>query len=108
MRTRRLLIGAIVAVMACAMLSRAATAGEIERRKERQQQRIQAGEKSGKLSPGEAARIEKKEDALNREEQAMKDEHGGHLTKGERRMINRQQNQLSRNIHRQKHDKNNK
>src|SRR5690349_6950462 len=86
------------------MVAQPARAGEIERRKKRQQHRIEQGQKSGRLSPAEAERLEKQEGAINREEQAMKDANGGHLTRAERRDINRQQNRTSRRIYKQKPD----
>jgi hypothetical protein len=106
MRTRCHAVCAVVAATALLAASHAARAGEIQRRKQRQQNRIAAGIESGKLSPKEASRLETQEGALNREEQAMRDANGGHLGPGQRRVINRQQNRLSRRIFRQKHDGN--
>jgi hypothetical protein len=105
--TKGFLTGMLVAA-AIWTVAQPATAGKIERRKHRQQKRIEQGEKSGRLSPAEAERLEKQEGAINREEQAMKDANGGHLTAAERRDINRQQNRTSRRIYKQKHDANNK
>ena len=85
--------------------SRIASADDrIHDRKENQQDRIAQGVKSGSLTPGETARIEGKEAALNHEIRADRRANGGNLTNKEKAQINRQQNRLSRDIHRQKHD----
>ncbi len=91
------------AVLSSAMAGRA-RAGEIQDRKENQQQRIAQGVHSGQLTAGETANLEGKEAGLNHEEHAMRQADGGKLTAGDRRVINRQQNHLSRNIYRDKHN----
>lgn len=76
----------------------------IEQRKDNQQQRIGNGVQNGSLTAGEAARIEKRESNLNKEEHAMRQADNGKLTPQDRRILNRQQNRLSQNIYNQKHD----
>jgi len=76
-------------------------AGEINQRRENQQDRIAQGVKSGSLTPHETARIEHQESRLNHE--IHHDRQNG-LSGSERRQINRQQNRLSHEIYRQKHD----
>src|SRR6266550_4319568 len=71
----------------------------INRRKDNQQDRIGNGIQSGQLTPGEAARLEKKESELNQEERDMRKLDGGHLTKADRAALRQQQSQLSRNIY---------
>jgi hypothetical protein len=82
----------------------AAGPGKIQKRKERQQDRIAQGSGSGQLTPRETSRLEKKEVRVNRQERNMRKANGGALTPHERAKINRQQNRLSRDIYRQKHD----
>ncbi len=65
---------------------------------------IAQGVKSGELTAGETAKLEKKESALNQEQRDMRKIDGGKLTPQDRRTLNRQQNRLSRDIYRQKHD----
>ena len=77
--------------------------GKITARDRAQQERIGQGIKSGSLTAGEAARLEKQESNLNRREARMAAS-GGKLTQGEKNAINRQQNNMSRKIYRQKHD----
>lgn len=97
-----------VVVAALALAAHDAAAENIQKRKQNQQRRINNGINTGKLSPQEATRLQEKENAINREEQEMKEVHGGHLTQSDRRAIQRQQDEVSRKIHRQKHDQNDK
>ncbi len=78
-----------------------ATVGE---RKENQQDRIANGVKSGELTSGEAARLEKEQSKLNAETRAMRAADGGKLTAADKAKVQRQQNRLSHQIYRQKHD----
>jgi hypothetical protein len=76
-----------------------ATIGE---RKDNQQQRIGEGVENGSLTAAEAARLEKKEAAINKEEHNMKKD--GDFTAAERAKVQRQQDALSKQIYNQKHD----
>jgi len=78
--------------------------GEIQDRKENQQDRIGQGVESGQLTAGETARLEGQEARLNRETRDMREDNGGKLTPEERARVNRQQNRLSREIYRKKHN----
>lgn len=91
-------------MLAAVVLATAAHAGEVDRRAERQQDRIAQGVKSGQMTAGEAARVEGKEAKINSEVQADRAANGGKLTKAERRKVNREQNRASRQIHREKHN----
>ncbi len=75
---------------------------EVAKRKERQQQRIANGVKSGKLSAGQTARLENKEAKINKETRAMRAANGGKLTAADKAKVNRQQNKVSRQIHKDK------
>lgn len=76
----------------------------IHERKENQQERIGNGVESGQLTAGEAAKLEKKEAAINRETARDRAANGGTLTPAEKAKITRQQDHLSRDIYQQKHD----
>ncbi len=78
----------------------------INARKENQQDRVAQGVKSGQLTAGETARLEKQEAGVNREERGMRAQDNGHLTAQDRRTLSRQQNQESRRIYRDKHNAN--
>jgi hypothetical protein len=77
---------------------------EVNRREQNQQNRIANGMKSGKLSPKQAANLEKREAAVQKREQKDMAKHDGHLTKAEQRGINRQQNRISKSIYEDKHN----
>ena len=77
---------------------------EIGQRKENQQDRIAQGIKSGSLTAGETANLERKEAGLNAETRAMRAGNGGTLTGGEKALVNQQQNALSRQIYNKKHN----
>jgi len=100
-------IGGNVAALAVAVLvsiPASARAGGIKKRAENQQDRIAQGARSGQLTAGETARLERKESALNHEVRDMRKLDGGHLTAKDRAVVDRQQNRLSKNIYAQKHD----
>jgi len=86
------------------LVASAASAGEIAKRKENQQDRIAQGVKSGQLTARETANLERKEARLNRETREMRKDNGGKLTPQEKARVNRQQNRLSRQIYRKKHN----
>jgi hypothetical protein len=75
----------------------------IDTRQERQETRIERGEKSGQLTPKEAARLEKGQAKVQKmENKAVAD---GKVTKKERAKIEKAQDQQSKKIYREKHDK---
>jgi predicted transglutaminase-like cysteine proteinase len=78
----------------------------IAQRKENQQDRIANGVKSGQLTPGETANLEKKEAAINKETRADRAANGGKLTSAEKAQVNQQQNQVSKQIYADKHNAN--
>src|SRR4051812_1682903 len=78
-----------------------AQAGTVQR-DVNQQQRIEQGLKSGKLTTREAGRLEREEARVERDQsRAMRD---GKLTPAEKARLAREQNQVSRDIYREKHD----
>lgn len=77
---------------------------EVGERRQRQQERIAQGVRSGQMSPSEAARTEGREQNINRQNAADRRANGGKLTPQERRNINRKQNRASRQIEREKHN----
>ena len=74
---------------------RTVTGETIQDRKENQQDRIANGVKSGELTAGETANLEKKESNLNQEEHDMRKLDNGKLTTADKTTLNQQQNQLS-------------
>jgi hypothetical protein len=76
---------------------------EVGQRRENQQDRIAQGIKSGQLTAGETAKLEKQQQGINK--QVAKDRaNGGTLTPTEKARVNKEQNQASKNIYRNKHN----
>ena len=98
-RTQTLAIALGIALSSAAM---AQTVGTETQRDLSQQQRIEQGLKSGQLSTGEAARLERGEARIDRmESNALKD---GTLSPAEKARIQRAQNEESRKIDRLDHN----
>jgi hypothetical protein len=77
---------------------------QVNHREAKQQKRIANGIANGSLNPNEAARLEKREAAVQKHEETAMAKHNGHLTKAEQARLNRQQNRISRSIYRDKHN----
>ncbi len=97
---RTLALGLVVA--GSLALARGAEAG-IEQRQLRQQARINQGIASGALTFREAARLERGEASIERQEWVMR-RTGGGLSCRERRVLNDRLDGLSARIYWQKHD----
>lgn len=85
-------------------LSASAQEGKIAQRKENQQARIAQGVKSGQLTAGETANLEKKEAGLNKEIRTERKANGLSLTNNEKKQVNRQQNKIGKKIYDEKHN----
>jgi hypothetical protein len=77
---------------------------EVGQRQRNQQERIAQGIKSGELKPGETARLEGHEAAVNHEIRTDRAANGGKLTASEKAKVNRQENRNSARIYRGKHN----
>jgi len=97
-------IARFAAVAVAAVLAVPSLAAEVDRREANQQARIAQGVQSGQLTPGETARLERKEAAIHREIRQDRAANGGHLTEAERAQVNRQQDRVSNQIYRAKHN----
>ena len=93
-----------IPLIAAGLMIASLSAQEIQKRKENQQDRIAQGVKSGELTAGETASLERKEARVNREIRRDRAQNAGTLTPKERRQVNRQQNRLSRQIFGDKHN----
>ena len=91
-------------IVVVSALSSLAMAAEVDRRENRQQDRIAQGVQSGQLTPGETAHIEKQEQRIDNQIKAERAANGGHLTAAERAQVNREQNRESRRIYAAKHN----
>jgi hypothetical protein len=77
---------------------------EVNAREANQQRRISQGEKSGQMTPAEAAKVQKREAHIQSREAADMAAHNGHLTKKEQRNLNHRENRASREIYHKKHN----
>jgi hypothetical protein len=77
---------------------------EVGQRQENQQDRIAQGVKSGQLTAGETAHLEKNQARINKEVRNDRAANGGKLTAQEKAKVNQQQNRQSRQIYRDKHN----
>ena len=60
--------------------------------------------KSGQLTPGETARLEKGEQRLQNNEKKDMAKDNGHLTKKDQVKLNREENHMSKRIYKDKHN----
>jgi hypothetical protein len=97
-------IAMAAALLAAPALMNAQSNHEINQRKVNQQDRIAQGIRSGQLTPGETAHLERQERGINREERGMRAANNGRLTSADRHLINHQQNAESHRIYRDKHN----
>jgi hypothetical protein len=91
-------------ILVVSALSSLAMAAEVDRRENRQQDRIGQGVESGQLTPGETAHLERQEQRIDNQVKAERAANGGHLTPAERAQVNREQNRESRRIYAAKHN----
>jgi hypothetical protein len=94
---------AVISAFALPALAQTTSTPRIDQRQQNQERRIEQGEKSGSLTPREAARLEKGQARVQKmENKAMAD---GKVTKKEAARIEKAQNRQSKKINKEKHDK---
>jgi len=81
-----------------------AAAQTVHRHEMRQEQRIRQGERTGRLTPAEAQRLQYLEARVRRTEMRMRMRHGGRLTSAERRRLEAMIRRDNRAIYRLKHN----
>ena len=115
MKTREIILSAAALIVLCgapAFAQQSGTTttpatgqpGEIQQRKDNQQDRIANGIQDGQLTSGETKNLETKEADVNKEEHTMRQDDDGHLTSADRTKLNNQQNHLSNQIYDDKHN----
>ena len=103
----RVILGlAAIASLASALptMTPAANAQTVGQREVNQQNRIQQGVASGRLTPGETRRMETREARLTARTDRMRARDDGHLSGRDRVALQRQENRDSRAIYRTKHN----
>ncbi len=78
--------------------------GEVNKRIENQQDRIDAGVDDGQLTKREAAKAERHDKEIHAQEKKDRRQNGGNLTNNEKKQLNRELNRNSREIHRARHN----
>jgi hypothetical protein len=76
---------------------------EVNHRVDNQRERINEGEKSGKLTPEQAKQLKANDQAIKQQEHAEVKANGGHLTPAEKKQLNQEENANSALIHDEKH-----
>lgn len=100
---RNTLIAALAATLAVTA-TMPATA-QINVRQVNQQRRIDAGHRSGKLSPAEYRHLKAQQRSIQRQTAHLRAQHGGKLTRADKRLIHDRQAEADRAITHQKHDR---
>ena len=77
---------------------------QVDSRERNQDARIAQGDRSGQLTNGETARLDRRENNIQRSKARDMRNDGGHLTNAEQRNLNRRQNRTSRAVARDKHN----
>ena len=90
----------LVAVLTLSATAAFAQQGEVNKRIENQQDRIQAGEQQGQLTDKQAGHLEANDKKVARQERKDRKNNGGTLTDKEKAQLNRELNRNSRQIHR--------
>ena len=94
------------AVTALGLLAVAAPAtAAVNVRQLNQERRIDAGVRSGKLSPHEARKLKNEQRLIAIQKARMKARNGGHLTAAQKRLIHQRQDAADRHILRLKHNR---
>jgi hypothetical protein len=93
---KTMILGLIAAVGVAAALP--AAAQPVDVRAQHQEARIQQGERTGALTPHEAARLQHRQHRLRRIEARMRARHGGALTPHDAHKLQRIENRDSRKI----------
>lgn len=92
------------ALIGLAFIGTAASAQPVDQRHADQAARIDHGVASGRLTPGEAGRVEHQQASIDRQESRMRSRDGGHLTAYDRAHLQHRENRASRHIYHAKHN----
>jgi len=77
---------------------------EVKDRQAKQEDRIEAGEKSGELTKSEDHKLQKEEKHLQEKKKEDMAKHDGHLTGKEERKLDEKQDKISKDIYKDKHN----
>lgn len=91
-------------ILASLVAPLAASAGEVGNRIHREQARINQGARSGSLTAGEYAHLDRRLDRIGAQRARDLRRHDGRLTAAEAARLNREESRLSGAIYHEKHD----
>jgi hypothetical protein len=94
-----------LALGAVSVATAASAQGPVNARQLNQERRIDAGTRSGKLSPHEAARLKSQQHSISRQEDRLRARHGGHLTRRDKQIIHTRQARANQAILAKKHNR---
>lgn len=94
----------VTALAGIGLAAGAAQAQTVDQRHADQAGRIEAGVASGRLTPGEAGRVERQQGSIDAQESRMRARDGGRLTGYDRARLQHRENNASRHIYRAKHN----
>ena len=96
----------IIAIAAVALVvSGAGAFAQIAQQQNAQEQRIQAGARSGEMTAGEQNRMQVNEASIAREKANFRAAHGGRLTSYDRHRLEARQHRASNRIYAYKHNR---
>jgi hypothetical protein len=72
---------------------------QVGQRRQNQQDRIANGVRNGSLNASQTAKLENKQQGINKSVSGMRQANGGKLTNADKKAVNGEQNQASRQIH---------
>lgn len=93
-----------IALAVLGLAAGTAQAQTVDRRHADQSGRIEQGVASGRLTPGEAGRVERQQSSIDAQESRMRSRDGGHLTGSDRARLQHRESNASRHIYRAKHN----
>ena len=106
MRPKSIIIAALISLTTTAAPAFAQDGArreaQIDRVQDNQQDRIGQGIASGRLTPGEAARLERNQAGIERQSRRL--EADGRFSRRDQRLVDRRQDRQSRAIYRLKHN----
>lgn len=95
----------LAGLAAATLLSAGSTAfAQVAERHANQESRIGQGMRSGELTPGEAGRLQNRENSIHRQAARERYHNGGYLRPGQRARLNARENRTSAAIYRDKHN----
>lgn len=96
--------GYFAALTVALVLAGSAQAQSVNQRQGRQQERINQGVASGRLTAREAVRDERQQSRINASEARMRANNDGRLSSNQRERLQSRQNRASAHIYRSKHN----